>query len=219
MLLIVVTNGFQITPRNTIKFSRFRRITLRSVEQEPSIQLLNENNNEDVAIPIDLQNIQNAAALASGLLGYVYCGPVTALTLAGASKFAAKQNGENDLGHAVRGVGRTVLEAYNFLHRVNNKYGITNTISDSFELTVDAIAEEAPVVDKIKKSYVSAIEKLDKVNREYGILEKGTQAFVGAADLSETAIEKTFELNEKVFLINNSFYSILFTNYFFNISF
>lgn len=197
-LLIVAIKGFQITPRKTVRFSRIRRITIRSNEHEPNIQL--ESNSDAAAIPIEPQNIQNAAALASGILGLVYGGPVTAITLAGASKFAAKQNEENDLGNAVRGVGRTLLEAYNFMNRVNTKYGITNTISESFELTVNAIAEEAPVVDTIKKSCISAMENLDKVNRDYGIVEKGTQVIVGAADLSEIAIEKSFELNEKVFI-------------------
>lgn len=61
--------------------------------------------------------MQSAAAVTGGILGLVLFGPVGALVLAAITNFVSKK--DDEAGEALRGLGKTVVESYNFLTKLN----------------------------------------------------------------------------------------------------
>ena len=51
----------------------------------------------------------------------------TAIILAALTNYVVKK--ENDSGEALRGLGKTVVESYNFLTKINAKYDISDKVS------------------------------------------------------------------------------------------
>merc|ERR1719460_1697738 len=61
-----------------------------------------------------------------------------------------KKNDET--GEAVRGFGKTSLEVYNYLTKLNGKYEITDKISTTVSKQLDSLDVESDSVDKIKSA-------------------------------------------------------------------
>ena len=58
-------------------------------------------------VPVEKANIENAAAVTGGIVGFALGGPVVALILAAVSNYAVKK--DNDAGIALRGFGKVVM--------------------------------------------------------------------------------------------------------------
>ena len=57
---------------------------------------------------------------------------------------------------------------------------------------------ENETLDTVKSTASTAFAKVDEINKEYDLISKGKQALGVAGTLSEQAIDKVLELNEKV---------------------
>lgn len=158
-------------------------------------------------VPLEKPNIQSAAAVTGGILGFVLGGPVWGVAFAALSNFVSKK--EDDYGDALRGFGKVVIESYNFLNKINSKYEITNKVSSAVSSVVSSVNTESESLDTIKKTYTETISKIDEINKEYDLVNKGTEVIAAAATLSDAAIEKVVELNAKVFTILICFNFIL----------
>jgi len=149
-------------------------------------------------VPLEKQNIENAAAVTGGILGLVLVGPIGALVLAAITNYVVKK--ENDSGEALRGLGKTVIESYNFLNKLNSKYNLTGKTAETLSKTLSSVETDSETLDTVKKTVTTTVTKIDELNKEYDFVTKGKQVASAAAVLSDTAIEKLEELNTKVFI-------------------
>lgn len=155
------------------------------------------SDNEEL-VPIDKVTIENSAAVTSGLVGFVLGGPVFAVILAAITNYVSKK--DNESGVALRGVGKTVIESYNFLTKLNSKYEVTDKIGSSLEKAVSSVDTDTDIVEKVKSTYSSTTSKITELNEQYDLVGKGKEVLVATATLSDSAIDKLLELNAKVTL-------------------
>lgn len=78
-------------------------------------------------------------------LGFFVGGPFLAAVLAIAANYGSKQ--ENEAGDAVRAVGKTAIEAFNFLTNVNTKYDVTGELASRAKMTCTHDRDEVLVAD------------------------------------------------------------------------
>lgn len=184
--IISVASGFGVAP--TRFATRFSRSAPRLFSEEPS-------KNTDL-VPLDKVNIENAAAVTGGILGFALGGPVIALLLAAVSNYVSKK--DTDAGTALRGFGKTVIESFNFLTTLNKKYDVTGAVTSTVSKAVTSAEGESEGFEKVSKTVNSTFSKIKEINAEFDIVGKGKQAAIAAAALSDAALEKVEELNAKV---------------------
>lgn len=144
-------------------------------------------------VPVDKVNIENAAAATGGFVGLMLTGPLGAVILAALTSYVVKK--DSDTGDALRGVGKTVVESYNYLTKLNGKYQITNKVSESVSKAIDARTEESESLGDFKKSVSTMNSKIKELNKEYDLVTKAKQAASAAAVVSDWAIEQVGKLN------------------------
>jgi len=179
LIFAAVSSAYRLSPRPALRFQNSQLFKLRMAE-------------EYNPVPTDSENVKNAASVTGGILGFIIGGPVLGAVFAAGTNYLVKQ--ETDAGEAFRGVGKSVVEAYNFLNKVNIKYKVTDQVGASVsEITSSIKTEDNEAVESVKK----AVSKVDEINKEYDLVNKGKVALSTAATLSDTAIEKVVELNNK----------------------
>ncbi len=107
---------------------------------------------------------------------------------------------DGESGEALRGVGKTVVESYNFLTKLNTKYGLTGKVTDSIGKAISGIEVESEALQKVTSTYSTVSSKVSELNQEYDLVSKGKEVIAATAALSDAAIDKVIELNEKVCL-------------------
>ena len=147
-------------------------------------------------VPLDKTNIQNAASFTGGLLGFVLFGPIGAAVLAATVNYVSKK--DNDAGDALRGLGKTVVESVNFLKKVDSKYELTDKIVDTVSTSVSKIKTEPGTLDTVTTTVSSVVSKVKEINEEFDLVSKGKEVIGIAGTLSDAALEKVDELNQKV---------------------
>jgi transcription initiation factor TFIIIB Brf1 subunit/transcription initiation factor TFIIB len=147
-------------------------------------------------VPLDKKHIAESAAVTGGILGFVLTGPVGAALFAAVANYVVKRDG--DAGEALRGVGKTVIESYNFLYKLNANYGISTRVSESVNKLVESVDSDNEVFEKVKKAITNAASKVTELNDEFDLVGKGKKVLNAAATVSEATIEKTIELDAKV---------------------
>jgi len=145
----------------------------------------------NLPVPMEKGNIESAASVTGGILGFILAGPVAGVVLAAIANYVSKK--DNEGGEALRGVGKSVIDAYNYISKLNEKFDISGKVTTSVSEAVDKAAEESEAVGKFK----GIVTKVGEINAEFGLVEKGKDAIVAAATLSDAALEKVEELNDK----------------------
>jgi predicted transcriptional regulator len=148
-------------------------------------------------VPLDKTNIENAAAVSGGIVGFAIGGPVFGIILAAVSNYVSKKE-DSDYGSALRGFGKTVIESYNFLTTLNNKNDITGSASSSFDKFITNAEIESEGFGKFTKASDKFVSKVKDFNTEYDLLGKGKQAIIAGSALTDAALERIEELNAKV---------------------
>jgi hypothetical protein len=105
---------------------------------------------------------------------------------------------DGESGEALRGLGKTVVESYNFLTKLNTKYGITGKVTDSIGKAFSGVEVESEALQKVTSTYATVSSKVSELNQEYDLVSKGKEVIAATAALSDAAIEKVIELNDKV---------------------
>lgn len=152
--------------------------------------------------PINDDSVKAAGAISGGVIGFLLAGPLGGVLLAAISSYVSKKNDET--GEAVRGFGKTSLEVYNYLTKLNGKYEITDKISTTVSKQLDSLDVESDSVDKIKSAVSTTTEKISELNKEYDFVSKTVQVGSAASTLSDSAIDKLLELNNKYDFVNSS---------------
>ena len=94
-----------------------------------------------------------------------------------------------EAGDALKGVGKTVIESYNYLTKLNAKYEITDKIAS----TISSSIPPSESLDSVKK----VLSTIDEFNKENDLVAKGKQVAASAATITDYALEKIEELNKK----------------------
>lgn len=148
-------------------------------------------------VPVDKTNSVNAVAVTSAFLGYVLGGPLLAAILAAITNYVAKK--EDDIpAEALRGVGKSVVESYNFLNKLNAKYSLTDKLGETVNKAVSSIDSESDTLSKVKETYASTAEKVSELNNEFDIVGTGKKVVIAAATVTDATIDKVVEWNGKV---------------------
>lgn len=184
--IVSTASGFGVAP--TRFATRFSRSSPRLFSEDPS-------KNTDL-VPLDKKNIENAAAVTGGIVGFALGGPVIALILAAISNYVSKK--DSDAGTALRGFGKSVIESFNFVTTLNKKYDVTGTVSSSVSKAVSSAEGESEGFEKVSKTVNSTFTKIKEINAEFDLVGKGKLAAIAAAELSDAALKKVEELNAQV---------------------
>lgn len=180
-----MSSGLRMSPRIARKFTT----KLTKLRVTPS--------SKNDLVPLEKSNIENAAAATGGIVGFAIGGPVFALILAALSNYVSKKE-DSDYGVALRGFGKTVIESYNFLTTLNNKYDATGVISDNLDKFRTAAEGESEGFGKFTKTVDSIGSKVVELSTEFDLVGKGKQAIIAASTITDAALEKLEELNSKV---------------------
>ena len=103
-----------------------------------------------------------------------------------------------DAGIALRGFGKAVIESWNFLATLNEKYDLTGKATETIKSAINKAAAENESFDQVTKTFDSTVSKVSEINKEFDLVTKAKQALVAAGTLSDAALEKVEELNAKV---------------------
>jgi hypothetical protein len=179
--LCTICFGFRVAPN--------LRIT-------PKLRLAEPEKGSYELVPVDKANIESAASFTGALLGLVLFGPIGAAVLAATVNYVSKK--DNDAGEALRGLGKTVVESVNFLKKVDSKYELTDNVVSTVSSAVDNIKTESETIETVKKSLTTVVSKVKEVNDEYDLVSKGKEVIGIVGTLSDAALEKVDELNQKV---------------------
>ena len=152
--------------------------------------------------PINDDSVKAAGAISGGVIGFLLAGPLGGIVLAAISNYVAKKNDET--GEAIRGFGKTSLEVYNYLTKLNSKYEVTDKVGTKIGSQIESIEAENESVGNIKTAITTTTTKLSELDKEYDFVGKGKQVAAAAATLSDSAIEKLLELNNKYDFVGSS---------------
>lgn len=180
LCLVAVASGFRASPRFATKATRCASLFAGSE-----------------LVPVEKTNIENAAAVSGGIVGFAIGGPVVAIVLAALSNYVSKKE-DSDYGAALRGFGKTVIESYNFLTTLNNKYDATGAAANSLDKFITSAEVESEGFGKFTKTVGNIGTKVQEINGEFDLIGKGKQVVIAASALSDAALEKLEELNAKV---------------------
>ena len=139
--------------------------------------------------PVNEENISNAAGVSSAVFGFLVGGPLFAVLFGTVGVYVSKK--DNEVGEGLRGVGKAIVETYNYITKLDNKYDVTGKASSAITSALDSSDSEA--ADGLK----SAVSKIREFNEEYDIVGKATSAASATTTLTEAAYEKVEELNSK----------------------
>ena len=182
LVIATVASAFRAAPRYVVRSAR---------------PLFNEPSSRTDLVPVEKANIENAAAVSGGIVGFAIGGPALGLILAALANYASKKEG-SDYGVALRGFGKTVIESYNFLITLNNKYDATGAASSKLDNFLTSAEIQSEGFGKFTKTVGSVGTKVQEINGEFDLVGKGKQIVIAASTLSDAALEKLEELNAKV---------------------
>ena len=135
---------------------------------------------------VNNESITGAAGVTGSVLGFVLGGPIGSLLFGALALYVSKK--DNEGGDAVRGIGKSVVETYNYFTLLNNKYDVTGSVSskvgNAFEEA--SASSDSEVFESIK----GAVNKAKEIDSEYDLVGKSAALATASATLAEAAIEK-----------------------------
>mmetsp|Transcript_7313 Transcript_7313/g.10349 ORF Transcript_7313/g.10349 Transcript_7313/m.10349 type:complete len:234 (+) Transcript_7313:86-787(+) len=153
---------------------------------------------EAAIVPIKEETVEFTAGLIGGAAGFAIGGPVLGAVGAAAANYAAKNEGE--ISEVISAVSKTSIEIYNYLAKLDSKYGVLRSAQSSLE---DALAKakasqsDPATIEKVEKALASTKAKITEINDEYDLVGAGVTALGVCGDLIEKAITKAGELNSE----------------------
>ena len=140
ILIIGCVSAFNMGPGN----GRHSAFISNRIARTSRTQLFEGTN----LVPVEKTTIEQAAGVTGGILGLILVGPVGALVFAAVTNFVAKK--DNEAGEAIRGVGKTIVESFNFLTKLNSKYNLTGQAADAIGGAVSSIETESEALETVK---------------------------------------------------------------------
>jgi len=149
-------------------------------------------------VPVEKETVESAASVSGAIVGFLLAGPIGSLLGAAMSNWLVKK--DNDGGEALRGVGKAVVDAYNYINKMNSKLDVTGKLGTAIGDVVEkasAESEGAAKFSEIKDKAVAVIE-------EYDLTTKAVAFAKASVELTTQAVEKADELNSKYDFVNTA---------------
>ena len=191
-IIIAYATCFKVS-RFALKQNRFSL----SMSDKPDLHFKTDKSEPNYTIvPLEKTEIQNAVSVSGGVVGYCIGGPVLGVILAAITNYASKK--DNVVSEGLQGFGKAIIEAYNYLNKINAKYELTDKIGSTVKETFNDLTKNSESLAPVKKTFSETIAKVEELNKEYDLVGKAKEYTAIAADFTDTVIEKTIQLNEKV---------------------
>jgi len=162
------------------------------------------NDDETAIVQATPENIEAAAGVAGGLVGFWLGGPLFGLIFAAATNYGSKQDG--DVPDVVRQAGSSAIGLFNFLTEFNTKYDVTGKAGD----LAGQVAEKAKASDtsgtfeKVEDVLKETSSKVTELNDQYDLVSKSKSVAGYASEIAEKAIDKGRELDAEYELSNKA---------------
>ena len=199
LLLVVVLSSIvciSLGYKPILSSFRFNGLAKKSYDNRQVGRLFMSEEKKFDIIPMNDDTIKQAGAFTTGFIALVLVGPVGAIVMAALANYAAKK--DNDVGTAIKGIGKSVIESTNYLKKLNSKYDITTKTAASITNAVSSIDSE------FKETVGTVVETITKLDKDYDIVSKGSIVVDTAAKFSDLALEKVEELNAKYDFVETS---------------
>ena len=171
------------------RFARSARVGVVRLQDAPKYQI----------VPVEKETVESAASVTGAVVGFLVAGPVGSLIAAAFSNWLVKK--DNDGGEALRGVGKAVVDAYNYLNKINSKLDVTGKVSSAIGDVVEKTAAESESAASAKATLTEFTSKAQSVITEYDLATKASALAKASVELSGQAIEKLDELNNQYDLV------------------
>ena len=204
LLLVVVLSSIVCISLGykPISSFRFNGLAKKSYDNRQVGRLFMSEEKKFDIIPMNDDTIKQAGAFTTGFIALVLVGPVGAIVMAALANYAAKK--DNDVGTAIKGIGKSVIESTNYLKKLNSKYDITTKTAASITNAVSSIDSESEALKTVKETVGTVVETITKLDKDYDIVSKGSIVVDAAAKFSDLALEKVEELNAKYDFVETS---------------
>jgi len=146
-------------------------------------------------VPVEKETVESAASVTGAVVGFLVAGPVGSLLVAAFSNWLVKK--DNDGGEALRGVGKAVVDGYNYVRKINSKLDVTGKVSSAIENVVEKASSESESAATAKATITDITSKAQSVIAEYDLATKASALAKASVELSSQAIDKLDELNTK----------------------
>ena len=175
---IASASGFRpVGVRSGVKMARVGRLFSEEGAAEPSKEAAparSPTKSPELA-PVNDETISSAAGVSSAVFGFLLGGPLFSLIFGTVGVYVSKK--DNEVGEGLRGIGKAIVECYNYVTKINNKYDVTGKVSAKVEEALDSSDSDAA------KS-VRRFSKVDEINKEYDITGKATSAISATTTLA-----------------------------------
>lgn len=177
---------------------RTSRWTVRSMSEEVEAPVEEESSNLPMIAETE-ENIKTTSTVVGALTGFVLGGPIFSVGFAAAANYLATK--DDDAGEVTKGIGQTSLQMWNFLLRLDDKYGISSILGKKAAGAVASAKTSlkeggsGDVVDQIDTALSTATDKLGELNKEYQLGDKAKSALSSAGDLSNQVIDAGLKAN------------------------
>jgi hypothetical protein len=151
-------------------------------------------------VPVSKETVQASTIVSGSVVGFLLAGPIGALVTAALSAYLVKKE-DSLVAEALAGVGKSVVEAYNYLNKVNTKYDLTTKVTAAVSEAVDKASAESETVANAKSKVLEVASQASSVISEYDLTTKAAALAKASVELSESAIEKLDDLNRQYDLI------------------
>lgn len=205
LLLVVVLSSIvciSLGYKPILSSFRFNGLAKKSYDNRQVGRLFMSEEKKFDIIPMNDDTIKQAGAFTTGFIALVLVGPVGAIVMAALANYAAKK--DNDVGIAIKGIGKSVIESTNYLKKLNSKYDITTKTAASITNAVSSIDSESEALKTVKETVGTVVETITKLDKDYDIVSKGSIVVDTAAKFSDLALEKVEELNAKYDFVETS---------------
>ena len=149
-------------------------------------------------VPVEKETVESAASVTGAVVGFLFLGPLGSLFGAAFSNWLVKKDGEG--GEALRGVGKAVVDAYNYVNKINSKLDVTGKVGTAVGDALEKASAESESASKIAE----VISKGKNIITEYDFVTKATAFAKASVELTTQAVDKADELNSKYDLVNKA---------------
>lgn len=159
-------------------------------------------------VAVTEETVGTSAGLVGAGAGIVLLGlgPVVGVVLGLLANYIARSS-DNEVGEVARGVGKTALDVYNYLAKINEKYKLDAKVGEATSALYSKVKEadgEDSVLSKLEETVSTTTSKLSDLNEQYDLTGKVKTATGLAVDFTGAAIEKAIELNEKYAIVDKT---------------
>lgn len=151
---------------------------------------------DGIIVPVSDDNVKTTVGIAGAAVGFSIAGPVGAAVAAAAANYASKKDGE--IGDITLGVGKILLNTYNFALKTNDNFEITDKLSAALSEQLDKLKanSQGDTIEQVESALSSVTSKTGELYTEFGVADKLKEALGAAGSLSSDAIDKALDYAE-----------------------